>query len=159
MTRALFGHVFMALLGFALAALAAAIIISLITHLFSSSTSPYAWSNVLSDGRQLPGKLLFATYAVLIYALPGWLISVAVAEIRREKRSWWFAVAGVFASLVALFYAKMGEELSSMSVLFFAFLAGGFFGGLVYWAVAGRRSGGWRHDPVSKQDQGGSVVG
>jgi hypothetical protein len=157
MTRPFLLHLLFMLLGFALAALAAATIISLIALLPSSSSYPYYWSKVFSNGRQVPGTLLLATYAVAIYALPGWLISVVIAEIWKERRWQSFALAGVFTALVALYYANMERELSSLSILFFGILASGFFGGLVYWAVAGRRSGDWRQAPVQGAGKGGGA--
>ena len=79
-----------------------------------------------------------------LYALPGWLISVVTAEFRNERRRYWFAAAGVLTALLALFLAGMGLALISMPAMFIGSLIGGFFGGLAYWAAAGRGSGGWR---------------
>jgi hypothetical protein len=144
MRRAFLGHLFMILLGYALAAFAAAATISLIARLPSKSPDPYYWSKVFSYGPDIPGALLVGAYVVSIYAFPGWLVSVIIAEISKEQRAYAFAAAGVLTALLALYLADMGIEFTSMSVLSFGLLIGGFFGGLVYWAVAGKRSGHWR---------------
>ena len=147
MRRAFFGHLFMMLLGLALASLAAAATISLIALLPAKSPDPYRWNMVFSYRPDIPGALLIGAYVNAVYALPGWLISVIIAEIRKERRSFVFAAAGVPTALLALCLADMGIEIISMSTLFLSVLLGGFFGGLVYWAVAGRRSGDWRKRP------------
>ncbi len=144
MSRAFLIHFLFMLVGYALAVLVASTTISLIARLPSNSPDPYYWGRVFSYGPDIPGALLIGAYVAAIYALPGWLVSVIIAEIRKEKRSFAFAAAGVLTALLALYLADMGLELTSMSTLFFAFLTGGFFGGLVYWAVAGRHSGAWR---------------
>jgi hypothetical protein len=144
MRRAFLGHLLMMLLGYALAAVVAAAIISLIARLPSKSPDPYYWSKVLSYGPDIPGALLVGAYVAAIYAFPGWLVSVIVAEIKKEQRAYTFAAAGVLTALLALYLADMGIEFTSMTILFFGLLVGGFFGGLVYWAVAGKRSGHWR---------------
>jgi hypothetical protein len=156
MTRRLLIHLALMLLGCALASLVASAAISLIARFPSKSPDPYYWGKVFSYGPDIPGALLVGAYVAAIYALPGWLISVITAEIRRERRAYIFAAAGVLTALLALYLADMGIELTSMSALFFGMLIGGFFGGLAYWAVAGRRSGAWRTAPDIGPGRSGS---
>ena len=84
-----------------------------------------------------------------MYALPGWLITVVIAGFRRERRKYWFAAAGVLTALLALSLSSIWIILLSAPAMIFGSLIGGFFGGLAYWAVAGRKkSGQWRGPPT-----------
>lgn len=88
--------------------------------------------------------LLAATHSA-IFALPFALIAVAIAEWQ-AVRSWiYYAIAGIAIALGG-FYAEYLAEVAGQPTIVNdyaarAFLTVGFFGGLAYWLVAGRRAG------------------
>jgi hypothetical protein len=137
-------HLLFMLLGYALAVLVSVTIAVLIMGLPTVLPDQGNWGSFYSFWRDFPGLFLGGLTITALYALPGWLISVVIAEVRREQRRYWFAAAGVLTALLALLLAGMGRIPLSMPAMFFGSLIGGLFGGLVYWAVAGNRSGQWR---------------
>jgi energy-converting hydrogenase Eha subunit A len=144
MRRALFIHLLFMLLGYALAVLVSVTIAVFVMGLPKVLPDNGNWGSFYSFWRDFPNLFLGGLTITALYALPGWLISVVAAEFRKEQGKYWFAAAGVLTALLALFLAGMGRGLMSMPAMFFGSLTGGFFGGLVYWAVIGRRSGHWR---------------
>jgi hypothetical protein len=140
-------HLLFMLLGYALAVLVATTIAVLIMGLPTVLPDNGNWGSFFSFWRDFPSLFLGGLTITAMYALPGWLISAIAAEFRKEQRRYWFAAAGVLTALSAFFLAGMGRGLMSMPAMFFGSLIGGFFGGLAYWAVAGRRSGHWRNGP------------
>lgn len=83
-------------------------------------------------------------------ALPGWLLSVMLAETFAERRRGFFLATGAMTALFAhalLIYslgsgAGLSELASIVPVVVFS-VAGGIIGGLVHWRIAGRQSGAW----------------
>jgi hypothetical protein len=145
MRRRFLIHLLSMLLGYALAVLVAVTIAALIMGLPTAVPGKVNWGSLLSFLRDFPNLLFLGGLTIAApYALPGWLISVIAAEFRKEQRMYWFAAAGVLTALLALFLAGMGRGMLSMPAMFIGSLIGGFFGGLVYWAVTGQRSGHWR---------------
>jgi energy-converting hydrogenase Eha subunit A len=147
MRGALFIHLLFMLLGYALAVLVSVTIAVFVMGLPTVLPDNGNWGSFYSFWRDFPNLFLGGLTITALYALPGWLISVVAAEFRNERRRFWFAAAGVLTALLALFLAGMGRGLMSMPAMFVGSLTGGFFGGLVYWAVTGKRSGDWRSLP------------
>lgn len=89
-------------------------------------------------------SLLAATHSA-IFSLPFALIAIAVAEWR-SVRSWiYYVVVGIVIALGgfgAEYLAEVGGQPSIVNdYAARAFLSVGFFGGLAYWLVAGRKAG------------------
>jgi cytochrome bd-type quinol oxidase subunit 2 len=144
MTRPFLLHLLFMILGYALAVLVSVTIACVVMGLPTILPDNGNWGSFYSFWRDFPNLFLGGLTITAMYALPGWLTSVVTAELRKEQRRYWFAAAGVLTALLALFLAGMGGGLMSMPALFFGSLIGGFFGGLAYWGVAGKRSGQWR---------------
>jgi hypothetical protein len=146
-TRPFLLHLLFMPLGYALAVLVSVTIACVVMGLPTVLPDKGNWGSFYSFWRDFPSLFLGGLTITAMYALPGWLICVITAEFRNEKRRYWFAAAGVLTALLALFLAGMGHLPLSMPPMFFGSLIGGFFGGLAYWAVTGRRSGHWRTRP------------
>ncbi len=145
MTRSFLIHLMFMVLGYILAVLVASAITVFI--LFAPTIFPDngAWGSAYKAWRDLPGMLLFGAYFTAIYALPGWLISVVVAELRNMRGKYLFGVAGILTAMLAhLVDNWMAGGMFSTPMIFGGSLVGGFCGGLVYWAIAGKRSGAWK---------------
>jgi hypothetical protein len=89
----------------------------------------------------VPFTALFVAYFALLPAM----LAVVTAEILQWRRWWYFASSGAAAALsILLFMPRSGEDtpigLGLVAILGLAGLASG----LVYWMVAGWRSGAWR---------------
>lgn len=102
--------------------------------------------------------LLAATHSA-IFALPFALIAIAVAEWQ-GVRSWiFYAIAGIAIALGGFYAEYLAEVVGQPTIVndyaLRAFVTVGFFGGLAYWLVAGRRAGGRRADaPPSAAAEG-----
>lgn len=94
-------------------------------------------------------SLLAATHSA-IFSFPFALVAIAIAEWRC-LRSWiYYVIVGIAMSLGG-FGAEYLSEVGGQPTIvndyaMRAFLTVGFFGGLAYWMVAGRRAGGRRGD-------------
>ena len=137
-------HLLFMLLGYALAVLVSVTIACIVMGLPTVLPDNGNWGSFFAFWRDFPGLFAGGLYITSLYALPGWLISVVTSEFRNERRKLWFAAAGVFTALLALLLAGRGMGMISMPAMSIGSLSGGFFGGLAYWAAAGRSSGGWR---------------
>ena len=78
------------------------------------------------------------------YGLPGWLISVTMAEWRGQQGKYWFSIAGALSAALAILIAGSFQRVVDGSWLNIAILIGGVAGGLAYWALAGETSGNWK---------------
>jgi hypothetical protein len=148
MTRPFLLHLLFMLLGYALAVLVAATITVMVMGVPTVLPDQGRFGSFYSFWRDFPKMFISGLYMTAIFAFPGWLTAVCAAEIRKEQRKYWFGAAGVVTALAALFMSGLGDALFQLPALFFGALIGGFFGGLAYWAVIGRRSGDWRNPPV-----------
>lgn len=92
---------------------------------------------------EIPMWLAFGWMVTALHALPGFVAAVAYAEVNSESRNWWFAGAGVATALAATLIGSHGHGLFPDMAMNFGVLLGGAIGGIAYWAVAGRTSGGW----------------
>jgi hypothetical protein len=100
--------------------------------------------------QQVPRLFLAGMVITSITALPGWGLTVMVAELFAERRRRFFLPAGALTALFAhalLAYGSGGRDLSLMTTMVdivAASVPGGIAGGWVHWHVAGRTSGAWR---------------
>ncbi len=136
------------LLGYALAVQVAASITVFIIFIPTVLPDNGAWGPANKTLQDIVPLLLFGTVYTVIYALPGWLISVIAAEWRNKRCKIWFAIAGFLTAVLAqlIAYAFLGGLFAEPLTLIGS-LTGGFFGGLTYRAVAGKRSGAWKSTP------------
>ena len=154
MSRAFLPHLLLMALGYVLAVLVSVTIATLIMGLQTALPGKVNWGSFYSFWRDFPNLLFLGGLTITaLYGLPGWLIFVFTAELRREKRRFWFAAAGVLTALLALFLAGKGHIPLTMPAMVIGSLIGGFFGGLAYWAAAGRGSGGWRAPLGARADE------
>ncbi len=144
MTRAFLIHLFFMILGYALAVLVASAITVFIIFVPTIFPDQGAWGSAYRALRDLPAMLFVGAYYTSVYALPGWLISVITAEFRNERRKYWFGIAGLLTAVLAHFLNGQAMASFSQPSIFIGSLIGGFFGGLVYRAIAGKRSGAWK---------------
>lgn len=144
MSRALHvaAHLGLILAGYVAASLAGALVLNVAVLAAPPETSDPGLM-VLGAGLlfSVPFTALFVAYFALLPAA----LAVLAAEILQWRRWWYFASAGALAALsILLFMPRSGEDapigLGLVAVLGLAGLASG----LVYWTVAGRRSGAWR---------------
>jgi hypothetical protein len=145
MSRLLLLHILMMILGYALAVLVASSITVFIIFAPTIFPDDGAWGSAYKAWRDLPAMLAFGAYFTAIYALPGWLISVIVAELHNKRTKYWFGIAGILTAILAhLVDNGIAGGMFSTPIILFGSLVGGFTGGLVYWAIAGKRSGVWK---------------
>lgn len=91
-----------------------------------------------------PAWFAFGLVLTALYALPGFAMTVLVAETKARRGRIWFVVAGVLTALAATLIASRGHGLFPDHALNIGILLGGAAGGLAYWGVSGRSSGAWR---------------
>jgi hypothetical protein len=143
-------HLLFMLLGYVLAVLTATTVVCVVTGLPTVFPDQGEWGSFYRYLDDLPAMFVIGLMMTALYALPGWLISVVTAEVRNEKRKYWFAFTGFVTAVLAHMisggtnFAMFANIAMTISLLTVAILIGGFFGGLVYWALAGKRSGGWK---------------
>jgi hypothetical protein len=94
-------------------------------------------------------SLLAATHSA-IFAFPLALIAIAIAEWF-SIRSWiYYVIVGILIAIAGFcavsYFEVEGQPTIVNDYALRAFLTVGVFGGLAYWLVAGRRSGGRRGD-------------
>jgi hypothetical protein len=144
MIRRFLIHLLFMLLGYVLAVLTATTIAVTIGGAPTVFPDQGAWGSFYKYMRDFPMMFSFGLYTTSIWALPGWLLTVVYAELRGQEGRLFFGVAGALTAVLAIFLAGNGRGLFS-DMLINPCPVGGFFGGLVYWAVAGRSSGQWRN--------------
>jgi hypothetical protein len=137
-------HLLFMLLGYALAVLVATTIVVAIMGAPTIFPDQGAWGSFYKFMQDFPMMFGFGLMMTSIYGLPGWLVTVIFAEWRDRRSRLFFAAAGVLTALLAMIIAGMGHGLFSERLLHGACLIGGLFGGLAYWAIAGKSSANWR---------------
>ena len=148
---ALLGHMFLMLIGFAVASFAAAAVLSfgLTSPLWGAALTGYApqglwvttWilSFVVAALAFLPSLILmvvgesFRLRSILFYGLGGALIGVLYSPIGTGAARWWIE------------FDRDVITPRPVELL----VASGIAAGLVYWAIAGRSAGKWRASPPS----------
>ena len=135
------------LLGYALAVLVATTIACIVFGLPRVLPDDGRWGSFYTWWRDFPSMLFIGGMMTAIYGLPGWLGSVILAEWKHRRSRRYFAIAGVLTALLALLIAGRFQGLFPEIALNLGCLIGGFFGGLAYWAVAGKSSGAWGQMP------------
>jgi energy-converting hydrogenase Eha subunit A len=145
MRRAFLIHLLFMLLGYAIAVLTATTVVCIVMGLPTVFPDQGRWGSFYRYLSDLPAMFAVGLMMTAMYGLPGWLISVVTAEIRAERRRFWFGVAGVLTALLAQMFSSW-RNFTIFPDIFMtaAILTGGLCGGLVYWAVIGRRSGSWK---------------
>jgi energy-converting hydrogenase Eha subunit A len=153
MTRPFLLHLLIMLLGYVLAVLVSVTIACVVMGLPTMLPDKGNWGSFYSFWRDFPNLFLGGLTITALYALPGWLISVVIAEIQTQQRKYWFSAAGALTALVALLLSGMGIGAVSVPPMFIGSLIGGFFGGLAYWAIAGRSFGRWQRPQAARDSQ------
>jgi hypothetical protein len=144
MSRPFFGHLAFMALGYALAVLVATTIACILFGLPTVLPDDGRWGSFHQYLRDFPAMFMIGGMMTAIYGFPGWLISTIIAERKRFRSRRYFTGAGVFTALLALLIAGRFQGLFPEISLNLSCLAGGFFGGLAYWAMAGKHSGLWK---------------
>lgn len=144
MSRPLLVHLVFMALGYALAVLVATTIACVLFGLPTILPDDGRWGSFYTWWRDFPSMLVIGGMMTAIYGLPGWLISTVIAERRNIRSRRWFAIAGVLTAVLALLIAGRFQGLFPEISLNLSCLVGGLFGGLAYWAVAGKVSGAWK---------------
>jgi hypothetical protein len=139
-------HVLFMLLAYLAAVLAAAMTMSAI-FAFTRSTPPdlanASTITVLLDALDgFAAVSVFAALFIAVFAFPVLLITAAFTEWRAIQRPSVYAFAGMLAA-IPLLIAKSADEPNKLAFWLMGLFAG-LVGGLVYWAIAGRRSGNWK---------------
>ncbi len=144
MTRPFFIHFLFMALGYALAVLVATTVVVLIQGAPTIFPDQGAWGSFYRYLNDFPAKFLFGLMMTALYGLPGWLISVVIAEWQGKRGKYWFAFAGVLTAFLAILFASRFQRLFDDWLMNGGILVGGFCGGLAYWAVAGKTSANWK---------------
>lgn len=104
------------------------------------------WESTWPDAAiEVSAALIFLAFAAMVFAgplaLPGAFAAILLAEIA-GLRSWlYFALAGALVAWTGMLAFESAEGTAVPSDLTHVLLASGLVGGLVYWALSGRRSG------------------
>jgi hypothetical protein len=141
----LLGTIIRVLFGFAVACLVAGVatVAFVVTPADLASLPPDVRPERLANAGVL--SLLAATHSA-IFAFPFALSAIALGEWLRI-RSWiYYSVAGILIAIggfcAVSYFEVAGQPTIVNNYAIRAFFTVGFFGGLAYWLVAGRRAGG-----------------
>lgn len=155
------GQLFLILIGYAAASLAASAFIHL---LFLGSAGFDAeearWVATGSIFISIPVIALFVSYFAFLPAV----IAIGIGEVTAARDWLFYAIAGalVGAAVVALFWfnspagldevpeALPGHSLIGSPFVLATLIGAGMIGGMAYWAIAGRLAGGWRPNAPPK---------
>jgi hypothetical protein len=151
----LLGTIIRVLAGFAVACLVAGVatVAFVVTPADVAALSPDVRPERLGNAGLL--SLLAATHSA-IFAFPFALIAIALAEWL-SIRSWiFYSVVGILIAIggfcAVSYFEVEGQPTIVNDYALRAFFTVGFFGGLAYWLVAGRRAGGRRaHHPTADE--------
>ncbi|MGL4490176.1 MAG: hypothetical protein ACRCU5_12110 [Rhizobiaceae bacterium] len=144
MNRSLMIHLLWMALGYALSVLVATAITVVCIGLPTMFPDQGEWGSFYRYMSDFSGMFAFGIFITAVYALPGWLVSVVIAELRNKRRKAYFAVTGTLTATFAIFISDIVNSFGSETVLVISCLTGGFFGGLAYWALVGKHSGDWK---------------
>ena len=127
--------------GYGLAVLACAAVMLAILSLPTPLQGSSGWAaDPLGD---IPGRLVTLVQITAIAALPGWALTALVSELAMLRSKFLFALAGLLSASLAhgLFNALLETHMETGMTI--SAHIGGLFGGLVYWAAAGKNAGIW----------------
>jgi hypothetical protein len=145
MTRPFLIRLAQMLLGYLLAALAAASVVSAILGVLTAVTMG-SGAPILSQIGNAAGTFLaltlFASVFIFFAALPVWIPAAAYAEWRSVRSLPAHLFFGALAS-VPYIVAKWSTE-PNLALLCIVSVLGGCAGGFAYWRAAGRNAGIWR---------------
>jgi hypothetical protein len=88
------------------------------------------------------GVILIAAIFVAIFALVPGLIAVIIAEVFRLRSIVFYALAGFGAGLLCYFAFELPKHAAGKADEAPGFALAGLVAGVVYWAIAGRRTSG-----------------
>ena len=151
MNRAFLIHLFLMVLGYGLAVLVASTITVFV--IFAPTVFPDngAWGSAYKTLRELPLFLIFGAFYTAMFALPGWLMTAIAAEYRNVRGKFWFAFAGLLTAILAHSIALVfADRMFAAPLIVSGSLVGGLCGGIIYWAIVGKRSGVWK--AISKHE-------
>ena len=137
-------------LGYALAVLVATTVVCILMGVPSVLPDQGAMGSFYRYLQDFPSMFAVGGMMTAIYGLPGWLITVIIAETRGQKGRIWFAIAGILTAALAILIAGRFQRVFDESWLNIAILIGGFAGGLAYRALAGKTSGNWKRPAEAK---------
>ena len=158
------GQLFLILVGYAIASLAASAFVHLIFLGASGFDAEEArWIAAGSLFVSVPIVALFVAYFAFMPAT----IAIGIGEILGARDWLYYAIAGgaVGASVVALFWfyepppsgfepdsTPFRDPMLESPYVLFTLIGAGLLGGIAYWTVAGRLAGGWKtqHPPSSR---------
>lgn len=132
------------LLGYALAVLVATTVVCIAFGLPTMFPDGGRYGSFYAYLKDFPMMFMVGGMMTAIYGLPGWLISVTMAERRGRQGKLWFALAGVLTAALAILIAGRFQRVFDETWLNIAILIGGCAGGLAYWALSGKNSGNWK---------------
>ncbi|HEY4193208.1 MAG TPA: hypothetical protein VGM46_11235 [Mesorhizobium sp.] len=150
--RSLYLNRFAVILSGYLAAVIAAVVVT-VFFLFLPTIHPNHadWGSFYRQLGGLPAGLQTGLVVTFPFALPGFLVALALAITCRWRKWLVYSVAGSVNALASLliFNGLMGSSIVEMQDLLAASLSGGFVGGLAFWAVCGRHIAQWRLESAS----------
>jgi hypothetical protein len=91
MNRNFLKHLLFLILGYALAVAVASALTVFVKFAPTVLPDNGAWGSAYKALETLPVFLMFGAFYTAMFALPGWLISVVMAERNDERRKYWFA--------------------------------------------------------------------
>jgi outer membrane protein OmpA-like peptidoglycan-associated protein len=125
-----------------------AIVTGLALAVFAAALAAKIFGVPLAEARggELPlWQLLRSCLPILTYILPGALTAILLAEARRIRGlSFWLGVGALLGALAFFTLVHGGRALEAAyltSRTFLSMLAMGLLGGLIYWMMAGKKSG------------------
>jgi hypothetical protein len=138
----LLGRLFLIVLAYIVATLAAALVLALAGLLASALelTTPSKTLNVI--GASLTATLYFWLYLVVWLAALPFLIAIILAEILKIRSILVYAFFGGVLGFLAAFAIRFPPV--SVAVSLVMWICAGTAAGLGYWIIAGRHAGNWK---------------
>ena len=148
MIRAFLSHFLSMLVGYILAVIVCAAIILFIISLPTPLQGSSGWAS--DPLNNVPGRLMTLAQITAIAALPGWALTALISELALLRSKWTFVLAGLASAALAsvLFNALLDTQMEMGMTA--SILVGGLFGGITYWAIAGKNAGNWISKASSK---------
>lgn len=135
----LIGRMFLIVLGYGLACLAASAFFHLLVLGGMNLTADEEQLLAVTSFLTVPGAAVAAGYHMAVPAA----VLVALAEMATIRDWIWHALGGALAAVAGAFMAYDPARLQQDTGLLATVIACGLVAGIAYWLVAGRGSGGW----------------